>query len=154
MADPIPFDYPGFEGRRLALRPMGLMTGAAVVVDGVAAPRKGRTFTLTDNAGTPVAMRLKGFIDPIPQIQAGERTITLARPFAWYEYVWILLPLALLIVGGFLGGLCGGVAAYVNAQVLRSSYPAVVRYGLSLLVILAAAALWLGLVILISGALH
>ncbi len=151
MAEPLPITYPGFEGRGLALRPMGFVQGAAIVTDGKAAPRKGRTFTLSDNAGAPVAFQLKGNIfDPIPAVLVGGQTIRLARPLAWYEYVWILLPLALIVVGGLLGALCGGVAVLVNARLIRSAQPAWARYGLGLLVILAAVVAWLALAAVIT----
>jgi hypothetical protein len=143
MAEPLPIAYPGFEGRGLALRPMGLWKGAAILTDGQAAPRKGRTFTVADNAGAPVTFQLKGnILDPIPAVLVGGQTIRLARPFAWYEWIWVVLPLGLL-VGGALGGLCGGVATLINARLLRSAHPAWVRYGLGLLVIAAAVIAWL-----------
>jgi hypothetical protein len=151
MAEPMPFAYPGFEGRGLALRPMGFLAAAAIVADGKPAPRKGRAFTLADNQGAPVTFQLRGnLLDPIPAVEVGGQTIRLARPFAWYEYVLVLLPMALVVVGGLLGGLCGGVAVLVNARVLRGAQPAFVRYGLSLLVIVAAIVAWLVLATLIS----
>lgn len=145
MAEPLPITYPGFEGRGLALRPMGFLQGAAIVCDGRAAPRKRRTFTLADNRGAPVTFRLNGnLFDPIPAvIVGGQTTIRLGRPFAWYEYVWIALPLALLVAGGAVGGLCGGVAMLINARLLRSDQPAWARYGLGVLVFLGAAIVWL-----------
>ena len=139
MAEPLPITYPGFEGRGLALRPSGWIKGAAIVSDGAAAPRKGRTFTLADNAGAPVVFRLRGnILDPIPAVLVGDQTIRLARPFAWYEYIWIALPFALVVVGGVLGGACGGAAMLVNARILRSNEPAWVRYALGVLVMAAA----------------
>ncbi|HEY1425606.1 MAG TPA: hypothetical protein VGF50_02935 [Caulobacteraceae bacterium] len=144
MAEPLPINYPGFEGRGLALRPSGFVQGAAIISDGKAATRKGRTFTLSDNAGAPVTFRLKGnILDPIPAVVVGDQTIRLARPFAWYEWVWVVLPLVLVPLGGGLGGLCGGVAMLVNARLLRSARPAWVRYGLGTLVIGAAVAAFL-----------
>jgi hypothetical protein len=152
MAEPLKITYPGFEGRGLALRPMGFFQGAAIVCDGHAAARKGRTFTLTDNGGAPVTFRLNGnFVDPIPAVVVGgQTTIRLGRPFAWHEYVWVALPLALLVVGGALGAVCGGVAMLVNARLLRSAEPAWIRYGLGLLVIVAAVIAWLVLATMIT----
>jgi hypothetical protein len=154
MAEPLPITYPGFEGRGLALRPMGFFQGAAIVCDGQAAPRKGRSFTLTDNRGAPVVFRLNGnFFDPIPAVVVGgQTTIRLGRPFAWYEYVWIALPLALLLVGGALGAICGGVAMLINARLLRSDQPAWARYGLGVLVVVAAVIVWLLVAAVISVA--
>ncbi len=150
----LPIDYPGFDGR-LALRPAGFWTAAAIICDGAVAPRKGRTFTVKDSAGQPVLVQLKGFFfDPIPQVLIGGQTIVLARPFAWYEYLLMVLPLVLIPLGGALGGLCGAIAVYVNAQVLRMQQPAAVRLGLAFLVIVGAAAVWFVLALMLSMALH
>jgi hypothetical protein len=144
MAEALPITYAGFEGRGLALRPSGFFQGAAIVCDGAAAPRSGRTFTLTDNHGAPVTFRLNGnLFDPIPAVVVGgQTTLRLGRPFAWHEYLWIGLPLVLL-VGGALGGLCGGVAMLVNARLLRSDLPAPARYGLGVVPFLGAVIVWL-----------
>jgi hypothetical protein len=156
MADPVPIAYAGFEGRGLALRPTGLLKGAAILCNGQPAPKIGRTFTVNDNAGAPVTFQLKGaFFDPIPAVQVvGGPLIRLAPAFAWYEYVWIALPLALIAVGGALGAFCGIVAAYFNAQILRSQQPVALRYLFSFLVMIAAVAVWLGIAILIASGLH
>jgi len=147
MAEPMPFAYPGFEGRGLALRPMGFFSAAGIVADGKPAPRKGRSFTVADNQGAPVIFQLRGnLLDPIPAVVVGDQTIRLARPFAWYEYILVLLPMALLFVGGLLGGLCGGVAVLINARLLRGGEPAAIRYSLSLVVIVAAVVVAAGVV--------
>ncbi len=126
-------------------------TGAAIVCDGARAPRKGRTFTVSNSAGAPVTFQLKGlFFDPIPQVVVGDQTIVLARPFAWYEYIFIVLPLA-LVVGGAIGGACSAIAAYSNAQVLRMQLPAPARFGLVFLITLGAAAAWFGIALMLVG---
>jgi hypothetical protein len=148
----LPIAYAGFEGRGLALRPAGLVKGAAILCDGGVVPKAGGAFVVHDNAGKAVAFTFKGALfDPIPQVMAnGRDLIRAARPLTWYEYAFMALPLALIVVGGLLGGLCGGVAAYANAHLLRSSLPAVARYGLGLLVILGAALAWLVLALIIT----
>jgi len=137
------------------LRPSGLFAGAAILCDGRPATRSGRAFTVNDNQGAPVAFQLKGSIfDPIPAVQAGDRLIRFAPPLTWYEYVWIALPLALVVLGGALGGACGAAAAVINARLLRSSQPMWVRYGQGVLVILGATLVWVVLALLITMAFH
>jgi hypothetical protein len=101
-----------------------------------------------------VVFRLNGnFFDPIPAVVVGgQTTLRLGRPFAWYEYVWIALPLALLLVGGALGAICGGVAMLINARLLRSDQPAWARYGLGVLAVVAAVIAWLLVAAVISVA--
>jgi hypothetical protein len=156
MSDPagLPIDVAGFQTRRLSLRPAGFWRGAAILCDGVPAPRKGRTFTVNNDAGAPVIVQLKGmFFDPIPQVQVGDQRIVLARPFAWYEYVLIVLPLV-LVAGGALGGACGAFAAYGNAQVLRMRQPLALRLAVAVGVAVAAALLYVGLAVLISAGVY
>ena len=151
MLEHLPIPCPGFEGRGLSLQPAGLTKNAAVFCDGKPVPLKGRSFILNNNAGAPVTFQLKAvLLDSVPRVQVGDQLIRLTRPFTWYEYVWIALPLLLFLVGGFWSGLCGVVAGYVNAQILRSNQPAAARYGLSFLVIVAAVVAWLALAIVIS----
>ena len=45
---------------------------------------------------------------------AGENKVRLK----WYEWLWALLPLALL-TGGAIGGACGGVAASFNVKLFK-----------------------------------
>jgi hypothetical protein len=39
----------------------------------------------------------------------------------WYEYLWALLPLGLVSIGGAVGGICGSIAIPCNLQVMRSN---------------------------------
>jgi hypothetical protein len=144
MSDTMPIAHPGFEGRGLALRPAGMWKGAGLVLDGQPVPMQGGVFLVKDNAGAQVLIKfVRSFIDPIPKLSIGGQVVTLAPPFTWYQYVFIALPLVLIPIGGLLGGLCGGVAAFVNAQLLRTHQPALVRYGLAVLMVLAALVVYL-----------
>jgi hypothetical protein len=46
----------------------------------------------------------------------------------WYECFWAMLPVGLSVVGGALGGICGGVALACNIALMRSSRAAWQRY--------------------------
>jgi len=151
----LPLDVAGFEGRGLAVRPAGLWRGAALVCDGAPVRRTGAAFELKDNSGAPVAFRFGQVpFDPIPKVIVRDEVIELAPPLAWYQYVWILLPVALLVVGGLLGGLAGGAAAFANMQIMRQPGPVWMKYAITGLVSLAALVAWLLVATMATIALH
>ena len=94
-------------------------------------------------AGRGLALRTAGFFKgPRLIIDGGEvkaQTIELARPLAWYEYVWMAIPIALVVGGGGLGALFGLVAVYSSARIFRSDRGTAAKYGLSALISLGAA---------------
>lgn len=57
---------------------------------------------------------------------------------AWYETLWIALPIALVFVGGAIGGACGGAAWGVNKKVFEVTKNPVLRYLWTGLISLAA----------------
>ena len=149
MADAIPLTYPGFEGRGLSLRPQGLWSGAAILCDGTPAPRQGRAFALKNNSGEPVTMKLVGgFFDL--RVDAGGQILRPYPPLPWWGYILILAPLALIGLGGALGGVAGAVGAYLNSQILRLQQPAGLRALYCLLVIAGLTIGWLVLAVLFS----
>lgn len=39
----------------------------------------------------------------------------------WFEYLWALLPLGLVSIGGAIGGICSGITILCNLRVMRSN---------------------------------
>lgn len=58
------------------------------------------------------------------------------------QQVMCAWPLALVIVGGAIGGLCGGIAWALNTKIMSSSLSPPVRYGLCVLTGIVAAIVW------------
>lgn len=73
---------------------------------------------------------------PIPQAAAPTR-------LAWYEQVWIALPLALVSVGGLIGGACGGLAWGTNKVVFKTVENPALKYLLTGLISASAVVAWL-----------
>ena len=48
--------------------------------------------------------------------------------FTWYQYAWIGWPIALVAVGGALGGACGAAAWAINRKVFLTTANPVLRY--------------------------
>ena len=80
-------------------------------------------------------------VDPVPAIQIGDQQVRVVRAFQWYEIAWLGLPILLVFVGGAIGAGVGFAAAIVNASIMRSDRPAVLRYlqtgGVSVLAVVA-----------------
>ena len=126
-----PLSVPGFEGRNLTVKAAGLFSGPKIFIDGEPAgkgPKAGQ-LVLRRNDGSQAIARLRNnIIDPVPTITIDEKPVKVAEPLKWYEWLWAGLPVVLVFVGGLLGGLCGGVAAYANGHILRSGLNGVVKF--------------------------
>jgi hypothetical protein len=149
MSDAIPITCAGFEGRALSLQPAGLWKGATILCDGVPAPRKGRTFTLTNNRGEPVTLKFAGNLFDL-RIDAGGAILRPYPPMPWWGYGLIVLPFALAGVGGLVGGLIGAAAGMTNRQILRTQQPAGLRILYCVLVIAGATVIWLVVAVVLA----
>lgn len=76
--------------------------------------------TPTAHAATPVSP----VIPRAPIHPVIEQKSTLV----WYEHIWIALPIALLGLGGAIGGACGGAAWAINKTVFKKTGNPILRY--------------------------
>ena len=131
--------HPAFKTRRLAVETAGFFRGPRLLVDGAPAERhKGRYSVLSD-AGAATSIELKhNFVDPVPKIKIGDELVQVARSLRWYEYLWIGIPVVLLLAGGALGGVIGALATYASARVFRSDRSTAVKYGSTALISIGA----------------
>lgn len=146
---------PGFEGRQIVVQGSGWFSGAKIFLDNRPAakgPKRG-TFLLSRNDGQQVEAQLRGtLLDPVPKLVLNGEQIELERPFQWYEWLWICLPIVLLFLGGGLGGLLGGLSLAINARILRAQFGDVGRFLLSGAVSAAAVLFYFVLVVAFLGA--
>jgi hypothetical protein len=124
--------HPQFAKQELVVRTGGLLRSAKLLLTGtVLKPVKG-VYKIKNDAGNEVDMKLGiSWIDAVPPLTIDGVKFRLARPFSWYEWVWIGLPAVLIPIGGFLGALIGIYACYSSSRVVRGSGSAVMRYGIS-----------------------
>src|SRR2546423_14334091 len=136
----LPIKHEAFAGRGLAVRTAGFFKCPRLVIYGGEVKGKRLRFSLRDNSGQEREIRLKSNgLDPVPKVQIGGQAIELARPLAWYEYVWMGIPIALVFVGGGLGALLGLAAVYSSARIFRSGRGTAAKYGPSAVVSLGGA---------------
>jgi hypothetical protein len=128
----ISVSHPQIEKQELVVRTGGLFRSAKLLLNGIALkPVKG-VYKIKNDAGHEVDMKLGvSWIDAVPPLTIGGVRVRLARPFSWYEWVWIGLPAVLIPIGGFLGALIGIYACYSSSRVIRGPGSAVMRYGIS-----------------------
>lgn len=135
----IPVRLPGMEGRNVTLRVAGNFTGPKLMLNGQPVAKQNGAFQLRSNAGSALDVKFKGrFLDPIPNLVVGGQTIQLVPALAWYQYVWMGIPMILMFMGGAIGGLCGGVAAAMSSRVFRSNFNEGAKYALTGLISLGA----------------
>ena len=135
----IPIELEGFEGR--GLKYCGsIWRSGSIVLDGQRIKGRWGRYTLRDNQGREVSLRVRGNgVDPIPKIEVAGKVIHLAPPLRWYEYVWAGLPLLLIHVGGALGAAVGAVALVWNATIFRSERTLARKYLTTAAITLGAA---------------
>jgi hypothetical protein len=137
--------HPEFQRQRLSVFTSDLPLVAPVLLlnGDIVKPTKSQ-YTLLNDVGVPVTVRLKwNMFDPIPVVMVRNERIQLARGLTLFEYVWIALPMMMMLVGGALGGGIGSVAAILNARVMRSDKPATIRFALSALITVGSFAVFL-----------
>lgn len=149
-----PIDVAGFEGRGLAVRPAGLFSSAVLICDGAPVAKTGAAYELKDNAGATVTFRFgQTPFDPIPKVIVRDQVIDVAPPLAWHQYLWVLLPVALVFIGGLLGGVVGAAAAFANLHLIRQPGSVGVRYAITGLITVGALVAWLLVASLVQVAL-
>jgi hypothetical protein len=135
----IPVRLPGMEGQNVALRTAGAFSGPKLMLNGQPLTKQNGLFQLRSNTGSTVAVKFKTrFLDPIPNLVVGGQTIQLTPALAWYQYVWMSIPILLVFGGGAIGGFCGGVAAVSSSRIFRGNYSEGTKYALTGLISLGA----------------
>jgi hypothetical protein len=135
----IPINLEGFEGRGLRLKTASLFSFPKLVMDGHRAKGRWMRYLLRDNQGNNIQAKLRfNGLDPIPKIETGERVLQLARSLQWYEYAWMILPVILVVAGGFLGAFCGVPAVYSSTRIFRSERAPALKFFLTGVISLGA----------------
>lgn len=143
-------EHSEFKGKKLAVRSAGWFSGSQVSVDGVSIKERKGAYPVIGDSGAETLVQLRSrFLDPVPKVVIGEEIIELESPLKWYEYLWIGIPILLIIAGGAFGALCGVMATIVSGKIFRGQRGTFAKYGLSALSSLAAAAVYLVFAIII-----
>lgn len=135
-----PVNLPELPGRRIEVEVAGVFSSPKLLVDGQPANKgaKRGQFLVCGADGRDVTIGLKTSLDPIPKVLVAGRTIRLADPLTWYQWIWSAVPLVLVGLGGALGGALGGLTLACNVRILRSDINTAAKYALTLMLSLGA----------------
>ncbi|MEX0941055.1 MAG: hypothetical protein WD002_00750 [Pseudomonadales bacterium] len=130
----ISINHESFQSKPLSIRPAKWLSPKLLQKGEVVAGKRGK-YEVRDDHGQLCAVKLTSvFFDPIPRVTIGEEDVAIAKPLAWYEYLWMGIPIVLVFIGGALGVLCGLMAVYTSSRVFRSERGVILKYVLSALV--------------------
>lgn len=149
-------NHPRFQNKKLSVTTRSLTKNSLLYLDGMQQKRiagfKNRNkYALHDDNDNPVVVEVKpSIIDTIPTVILDGEKIQLVPAIVWYQYIFILLPVLLILFGGAIGGVFGFVGATINSGIIRSQVHPVLRYILTILVTFACYLTYLLLVGIIS----
>jgi hypothetical protein len=107
--------------------------------DGTAAANSIIAQALTAQSPSPLLARPSSNAPPT----ISGKPIEGMQKLKWYEEAWIALPIALVAVGGALGGLCGALAWGLNRLVFMKLEPPAIKYVVTGLISVCAVIVWL-----------
>ena len=124
-----PLNHEVLNSLQISVRTAGFFSGPKLLRHGDVVEGKKSQYALYDAHGNDVSIALKhNFLDPVPKVEVNGEIVELARPLAWYEYVWMSLPILLAIAGGAIGALIGFSAATASSHVFRSQRGPIAKY--------------------------
>lgn len=127
-----PVNIPGCENKKIEVQVAGFITPIKIFVnDELAQPGKRRNeLVLKGKNGKPVSVYIQSaFFDTVPRLRVGGKTIQVAPPLKWYEYVWSGVPLLLVFSGGMLGAILALFGFIFNIRIARSTLSTFLRFA-------------------------
>lgn len=146
----------GLSDRRIEVE-SSVFGGSKLLVDGQPAPKgpKRSQFLVRGTDGRDSVVELKKVLpDPVPQVLWAGQTIRLEEPLAWYQWLWVCIPLVLMFVGGAIGGVVGAVAMTINTRILRSKLSGLLRYATTAIVSALAGGAYVVIARMFLSAIH
>jgi hypothetical protein len=136
----------GFEGQKVEVK-VSFWTGPKLTINDLP-PKKGMKrgeMCLSRDDGRQVVATWKPQLMglDLPQLVVDGRTVNLATPLKWYQWVWSALPILLVFLGGLLGGITGVIAFSINTVIFRSRSNEILKYVITGVISIVAAILYL-----------
>jgi hypothetical protein len=113
----LPFRIPGTSEPEITVR-RSTFGGLRLLVDGVPVKGQRGRYPIQLPDGTVKELRLTGHWTGLKAVVDGVET-PLEPPIPKYLLVLAFLPIALVAIGGLIGGAFGGVGVAVNSGILR-----------------------------------
>ena len=127
----------GFESQDIEVQ-MNFWTGAKLLVNGEKAKKgsKRGQMLLKSDAGKDVIAQFqyKNLWADVPHLKVGKKSIELAKPLTWKEWIFVGSPAILIFLGGALGAVMAMLGLYVTGKIFRSEINMVLKYLFSAIV--------------------
>lgn len=121
-----------FKKQKLTVETAGWFHGPRLLLNGTIVPIQKKRYTVKADSGVEISIQLKyNYLDPIPKIKIAEEIVELANPLKWYEYMWMGIPIVLVVSGTAIGGLLGIMGGNASGRVFRNERGSLAKYGLS-----------------------
>jgi len=127
----------GFEGQDLEVV-ISFWTGPKLLVNGrkaEKAPKKGQMILKRNDGKEVVALfKHKMLGSDVPVLEVGGKSIELAKPLTWQQWIFVGSPAIILFLGGALGAVMAMVGLYLNLKLFRSELNNILKYILTVVV--------------------
>jgi hypothetical protein len=95
--------HPAFKSQRLSVQTALGLGGPKLLLNDEIVKRQYGTYPMLSDSGSQFLAQMDvNWVDTIPVVKIGGKSISVAKPLRWFEYAWICLPLLLVFVGGCL----------------------------------------------------
>jgi len=98
-----------------------------------------------DDSGEDARIVLRSAFNRFPKLEIDGERVSLGAGFAWYEWIWICLPVLLVIVGGVIGAIVGVVTATYNAHLFRTQKSMTAGFVFSAMSSLVGVVVWIAI---------
>ena len=89
-------------------------------------------FNYTDEDLTQRTITVRGNILTGFKLNDNGEEVVMQRPLAWYEWILVIFPIAIGILGGALGGALGALAGIGSAMVIRQTKSIILKVVVSI----------------------
>jgi len=114
--------HPRFPKRRVIVRHDGVPgTPSTLLASGRVVPKSGRSaYVVKDDEGQAVTVEIiDGSFGP-PRVLVGGEEAELDVALPWFAWLFAAIPFGLVVIGGLLGGLCGGAGGTLVLALFRT----------------------------------
>jgi hypothetical protein len=130
----------GFDGQDMEVV-ISFWTGPKLLINGKKAetgPKRGQMMLKRNDGKEVVAMfKQKMFGSDVPMLEVDGKSIELAKPLTWQQWIFVGSPAVILFFGGALGAVLAMLGLYLNLKLFRSELNNVLKYILCIVVTLS-----------------
>lgn len=137
-------NLPEIENEKLKLVVPKFFGRTKLFYNDIEVKKSNNRYSINNGNDKPLLITLKNnYLDPIPKMFVNDNPVQVATPIKWFEYIWMGLPILLILQGGLLGALFGFIALRLNINIFRNTKNIIGKYSFTLLISLVFAIVYL-----------